>query len=374
MTGVNTIDTGDAGLLAAYLSAANRGLITQKNANLLLSQQSLAGFELSSDLAVKSSAFQEELRQQANQYLQIVLPAVITTFSNGSNFSALVAAAQRALPNSNSALLAQADQIVHTLSALTTQARLYATHAAGLYAQAGVMNQELSYSNKQYDLVIAQIEQSVSADIKQQTEAIETLNQKIAQNIQGIVDGGTKAGEGVNKIGQTILASIDVTDKKQDQDKEKDKKNEDENKSKIDTQYLIAGLNGISQGASESSQSVRELRTNNEKLGVLYTQLAKNNSLLSVVKSIQAQNNLFVGAFSRTYQALSGLEENWQKVEKQFSSSAEIVATATSEQQVQVIRESLEVGVAQWNLLSDQMDSIKAIYAGIPMVHGITHP
>ena len=86
---------------------------------------------------------------------------------------------------------------------------------------------------------------------------------------------------------------------------------------------------------------------------------------MSAAKSIQAQNDLFIDQVALTYGAWTNVETHWNNVADQFAAAATIVASASTEQEILNVIHALELGDIEWNALDDQIDNIKAVYAGI---------
>ena len=285
MTTITTLDLGDQGLLAAYLSAASPALLNQSYANLLLMQQSLARSELDSSLAVKIEAYQA----------QMLLPGLIHLMSYGSNFYALVAAFNRLLgQDDDAAVLAGRAKLAEQLTSLADQARSYRLLAQTLNTRVQVAWGSLRPLMDNFLGVITQLEQDLIADAQRQAKAIDALNQAIAANIQAIVDEGGKAGEGVSQLGHAIVTSLALEEKPAAKPaaSQGTAKGPDQQ-----TQYMIAGIQALSSGIAGASLAAKELKANTQKLAQAYQALAETNAMLTVAKSVQAQNQLFVSTY-----------------------------------------------------------------------------
>jgi len=357
---------GCSDLLTDYLSSSERALLNQKYANLLQYQEDLYSDHLSSDLAVKSAAFQEQLKMQAHVYTNANMSELISNLTLGSSFSALASALRSILREQGTdGFLPNASMIAQEFNTLKGEAESNAIQSKLLFQKLGVMNTEVSNIDARYTEVINDIEQALNQEIKQTVEEITQLNQEISANIQAIIDGGKEVGEGIGKIGVAIIASINVdhTGKPKGESSEDGELESDH--SKPSTQYIISGINSIMDGTTETSEAVRQLARNNERLAELYQELAEENSLLSAAKSIQAQNDLFIDQVALTYGAWTNVETHWNIVADQFAAAATIVASASTEQEIQNVIHALELGDIEWNALDDQIDNIKAVYAGI---------
>ena len=127
---------------------------------------------------------------------------------------------------------------------------------------------------------------------------------------------------------------------------------------------MISGLKALSSGIAGSSQAARELKTNTDKLAQAYQALAATNTLLSVAKSVQAQNQLFVDTYSRVADTVTQLPAGWQKVADAYQSAVPIVADLSNDGDVRLLRRTLALDTQSWQLLSDQVNDIKTAYAG----------
>ncbi|MGL6619255.1 hypothetical protein ACSZN6_18180 [Aeromonas hydrophila] len=216
----------------------------------------------------------------------------------------------------------------------------------------------------QFNGVITQLEQDLMADAKRQTEIIDALNQAIAANIQAIVDEGGKAGEGVNQLGRAIVTSLTLEQKPADKGAKPATSQEIAKETDQQTQYMISGLEALSSGIAGSSQAARELKTNTDKLAQAYQALAATNTLLSVAKSVQAQNQLFVDTYSRVADTVTQLPAGWQKVADAYQGAVPVVTDLNSPDDVRQLRRTVALNTQSWQLLSSQVDDIKAAYAG----------
>ncbi|WP_180345292.1 HBL/NHE enterotoxin family protein [Aeromonas hydrophila] len=365
MTTIATLDLGDQGLLAAYLSATSPALLNQTYANLLLMQQSLANSEIDSTLAVKIEAYQAQMMNQARYYQQTNLSGLIHLLSNGSNFYALVAAFNRLLgQEDDAAVLAGGARLGQQLTSLVDQAQSYRLNAQALNTRVQVAWGSLRPLMTQFNGVITQLEQDLMADAKRQTELIDALNKAIAANIQAIVDEGGKAGEGVNQLGRAIVTSLTLEQKPADKGAKPATSQEIAKETDQQTQYMISGLEALSSGIAGSSQAARELKTNTDKLAQAYQALAATNTLLSVAKSVQAQNQLFVDTYSRVADTVTQLPAGWQKVADAYQGAVPVVTDLNSPDDVRQLRRTVALNTQSWQLLSSQVDDIKAAYAG----------
>lgn len=362
MTTITTLDLGDQGLLAAYLSAASPALLNQSYANLLLMQQSLARSELDSSLAVKIEAYQAQMLNQARYYQQDNLPGFINLMSHGSNFYALVAAFNRLLgQDDDAAVLAGRARLAEQLTSLVDQAQSYRLTAQALNTRFQIAWGSLRPLMDNFLGVITRLEQDLIADAQRQAKAIDALNQAIAANIQAIVDEGGKAGDGVGQLGRAIVTSLalEETPAGKPAASQSSAKGSDQQ-----TQYMISGIQALSSGIAGASLAAKELKANTQKLALAYQALAETNAILTVAKSVQAQNQLFVSTYETVALAITGLPLGWQKVADAYQSAVPLVADLNNSGDVRLLRRTLALNTQSWQQLSDQVSDIKAAYAG----------
>ncbi|MGL5127235.1 MAG: hypothetical protein ACRC7D_03500 [Aeromonas popoffii] len=362
MTTIATLDLGDQGLLAAYLSAASPALLNQSYANLLLMQQSLARSELDSSLAVKIEAYQAQMLNQARYYQQDNLPGFIHLMSHGSNFYALVAAFNRLLgQDDDAAMLAGRARLAEQLTSLADQAQSYRLMAQTLNTRFQIAWGSLRPLMDNFLGVITRLEQDLIADAQRQAKAIDALNQAIAANIQAIVDEGGKAGDGVGQLGRAIVTSLalEETPAGKPAASQSSAKGSDQQ-----TQYMISGIQALSSGIAGASLAAKELKANTQKLALAYQALAETNAILTVAKSVQAQNQLFVSTYETVALAITGLPLGWQKVADAYQSAVPLVADLNNSGDVRLLRRTLALNTQSWQQLSDQVSDIKAAYAG----------
>ncbi|MDF2413484.1 hypothetical protein [Aeromonas sp. 1HA1] len=362
MTTITTLDLGDQGLLAAYLSAASPALLNQSYANLLLMQQSLARSELDSSLAVKIEAYQAQMLNQARYYQQDNLPGFIHLMSHGSNFYALVAAFNRLLgQDDDAAMLAGRARLAEQLTSLADQAQSYRLMAQTLNTRFQIAWGSLRPLMDNFLGVITRLEQDLIADAQRQAKAIDALNQAIAANIQAIVDEGGKAGDGVGQLGRAIVTSLalEETPAGKPAASQSSAKGSDQQ-----TQYMISGIQALSSGIAGASLAAKELKANTQKLALAYQALAETNAILTVAKSVQAQNQLFVSTYETVALAITGLPLGWQKVADAYQSAVPLVADLNNSGDVRLLRRTLALNTQSWQQLSDQVSDIKAAYAG----------
>lgn len=362
MTTIATLDLGDQGLLAAYLSAASPALLNQSYANLLLMQQSLARSELDSSLAVKIEAYQAQMLNQSRYYQQDNLPGFIHLLSYGSNFYALVAAFNRLLgQDDDAAVLAGRARLAEQLTSLADQAQSYRLMAQTLNTRFQIAWGSLRPLMDNFLGVITRLEQDLIADAQRQAKAIDALNQAIAANIQAIVDEGGKAGDGVGQLGRAIVTSLalEETPAGKPAASQSSAKGSDQQ-----TQYMISGIQALSSGIAGASLAAKELKANTQKLALAYQALAETNAILTVAKSVQAQNQLFVSTYETVARAITGLPLGWQKVADAYQSAVPVVADLNNSGDVRLLRRTLALNTQSWQQLSDQVSDIKAAYAG----------
>ncbi|WPC71877.1 hypothetical protein R5M74_08040 [Aeromonas hydrophila] len=83
-----------------------------------------------------------------------------------------------------------------------------------------------------------------------------------------------------------------------------------------------------------------------------------------MAKSVQAQNQLFVDTYSRVADTVTQLPAGWQKVADAYQGAVPVVTDLNSPDDVRQLRRTVALNTQSWQLLSSQVDDIKAAYAG----------
>ncbi|RQM39445.1 hypothetical protein EB241_03140 [Erwinia psidii] len=354
-------------------------------------------------LATKIAAYQRQMYSQAGYFNQQSLPAIINMMLFGSNFSALVNAFNSIfLSKSDDEIVSQLSQLNRQLESLSDQAQSYGVIAQSLNSKLQVAWSSLAPLMKNYQAQLDLAEKTLSKEAVQWADTIKTLNTTIAANIQSIVSEGNKAGDGVKLLAKGIITSLQVdnntdngTDKNPDKDAGKDadkkedpsteaEKSEDGSETESKPQensgsgtdkpetpyndesveYMISGITAISSGTQGSSQAAKDLIANTEKVAKAYQALAKTNSVLAVAKSINAQNQLFVENYTGVAQAAATFPKIWNDIAAAYQDCVTQVNNLKSEDDIWQFKRALAKDTLQWQLLSQQIDSIKTVYAG----------
>ncbi|MEW5291252.1 hypothetical protein ABW286_19060 [Erwinia papayae] len=394
-----SLNLGDQDLLTDSLALSSSALLQQSYSNLLLTQQAFQAGNMDAGLATKIVAYQRQMYSQASYFKQESLPAIINLMTFGSNFSALVNAFNSILiTKSDEDILNGLTQLNRQLESLSDQAQSYGVIAQSLNSQLQVAWSSLSPLLKNYQAQLTQAEQTLSKEAAQWAETIRNLNTQIAANIQGIVSEGNKAGDGVKQLAKGIITSFQV-----DNNSGKSTENKDNSESKDDTEnksdsteekgdqdnkpqtgdnnqggenkpqnpyneqsveYMVSGITAVSSGIAGSGQAAKDLISNTEKLAQAYQALAKTNAMLTVAKSIDAQNQLFVDNYSRVAQTAGKFPQTWNDIASAFQECVSQVNNLKNEDDIWQFKRALAKDALQWKLLSQQIDSIKAVYAG----------
>jgi hypothetical protein len=368
MPTVSSVNFGDQDLLRAYLSGANKGLLSQTYSNLLLIQQQLSVLNIDTEISVKIQAYQQRMFNQARFFTDASLPGFISLLSFGSNFSALVSALNKDFTRDDQTILDGIKNIVLSVTAIADLAKSYEVSSKALDTKFTVALDSLLSLISSYQDALTQLEDLVAVNVTGIIQEIDALNLKTATNIQDIVAGGDKASAGVAEIGKSIIATIGISE-------DDSKKTAADSKAgtnvltageggddKID--YMISGLQSIAGGVTDSSQAARDLKTNNRLLAAAYQQLASANAVLAVAKSIQAQNQLYTDAYQGTTTAVHALYSGWQSIQASYYRNADIITAITTTDDIQILRSKMTLATQEWQILSQEIGTIKASYAG----------
>ncbi|WP_454878851.1 hypothetical protein [Serratia inhibens] len=341
-------------LLALHLSISSHALLNQSYSNLLLSQQLLTSQLMDPALTVKVKAYQNQLRQQAHAFKQSTMSELIGLFTKASNFSTLV--------NTINKLYSIEDprvpqQTAEQIAALADVALSYQNAAQAVDTQFSVTRETLEPLMNNFCETVDAIEQGLSAEAKQQAQTITKLNEAIGKNIQGIVDAGIKAGEGVVQLGQSIVAAVPLEPAKDTPPTQPKTATEQVN-------YMISGIQAISAGASGAHQAVSDLKANYVKLAAAYQALARANALLSVAKSVHAQAQLFADTYALIAQHVALLPIEWNKVAQDYQATASVIRTVGDMSEMKQIQQVISLSADQWQRLSKVIGNAKSNYAG----------
>jgi hypothetical protein len=348
------IDLSPQELLALHIAISSHALLNQSYSNLLLSQQLLTSQLMEPGLTVKVKAYQNQLRQHAHNFKQNTMSELIGLFTKASNFSTLV----NTVNTLYSAEDLQAPQKgAEQIAALADLAQSYQIVAKAVDTQFSVTRETLEPLMRNFHETVDAIEQGLSAEAKQQAQTISALNEAIAKNIQGIVDAGIKAGEGVVQLGQSIVATVPLGPAKETPPAKPKAATEQ-------ASYMISGIQAISAGTSGAHQAVNDLKANYAKLATAYQTLASANALLTVAKSVQAQAQLFVDAYALTAQRVAILPTEWNKVATAYQTAASALRNISEAAEIKQIKHVISLSADQWQQLSKVIDKAKTNYAG----------
>jgi hypothetical protein len=373
---IDKINFDDGTLLSTTLSSANSGLLTQVYTSLIATQQQFSLTKVDAGIAVKISAYQQRMVNQAKYINANIIPSFIFALADISNFSALMDALNTEMSKSNEELLAQVKDVAVEVTALADLAQTYDISVSALQTKMSVVSNSMLPLMEQYGQTLAELEKLSEKDIESITAEIDTLNKATAENIAGIIAGGKKAGEGVTDIGRGIISVINIAEKDKAKVDDKDKKD----KAKVDdkdkkekvapedgdetSKYMISGLTSISGGVAGASKSAEDLKANNVKLAAEYQRLAQANAILSVAKSVDAQNVLFVGSNTTFSTNVKELSSSWQSIFTSFQSNVTVISDISSVEDIQRLKVDLGHSNQKWQILNDQINYIKQSFIG----------
>lgn len=340
------IGIGDNGLLQNYLTVSNSFMMLQSNSNLLLTQPPLEVSSVDAGLATFIKNYQTTYRGKAQYFLHELMPEMIQSLTQAENFSRLSMALNPSGLNNIYQNKNSRNIYTQEYQELSQQATAYKVAAHTLASKLLVFQNTLETLNSRYQTQLTELITKLGVDISATNKEIDTLLTEINQNIEAIVKGGIEAGDGVVQIGTGIITIIkgkdtsDVTD------------------------YTVKGIIGIAEGTSTSIQAVEDLNINNKKLAEAYQTLAKENALLAVAKSVQAQTTLFMQSLEDIGSSVHDLETNWSKVQVAFVSFAESISNVQSQAEAQELANQAQEGTLEWEALGNQINKIKAQLAG----------
>ena len=193
--------------VAKGINTANKGqcsqvLIIQTYAN-SVNEQPMVDFSGMKQLLEYEKQINSGLKTaqiHANNYLNLIQPAIIANIANISNYYALHNAVATTLPEGSTE-----KQWIDALTALESQATAYQTAAVGVVNQLQTLHSDLSTDAGNFESVVTKLNAAVDGDhgiLKSITDQLNTIQTKIDEAIAGTVLSGLATAGG------TIMAAV----------------------------------------------------------------------------------------------------------------------------------------------------------------------
>jgi len=156
---IGKINFDDGTLLSTTLAGSNSGLLTQLYANLIMIQQKLDLVKVDAGIAVKVSAYQQRMDNQAKYINANIVPSFIFSLADISNFSALMNAFNSGMNETNEVLLAQVKALSAEVSGMADLAESYDISASALQTKMSVVLDSMLPLMVQYRQTLDELEQ-----------------------------------------------------------------------------------------------------------------------------------------------------------------------------------------------------------------------
>ncbi|WP_265273969.1 alpha-helical pore-forming toxin family protein [Nostoc sp. KVJ3] len=346
-------------LQEVYLSAANNFSLAQIYSQVILEQVEIDVSSIDEGLAIKIKAFQDRLQTNANFFLNKLMPGLIGLIADGTNFNAILDNAfKNELQNirnsfSNEQARTSAANIFSVVSTQAEEIQVYAQTLATNFSATEKL--VISFSNK-YQVSLEKAVTALGEAAKLLSADIDILQTEIAQNINDIVAGAQKTGGAVTQLGIGILTTI--------QGSAKDPEGEDPKAPSVD--FAIEAIQAGSSGVGQSSQAMKDLEANNQKLATLYQKLASDNAILAVAKAVQVQNELFINAISEAALNAQELASNWGIITSAFSDFSNSILRVSEQQDALDLASTAQGAKTIWTAFFGELAFIKGSIIGQP--------
>jgi methyl-accepting chemotaxis protein len=213
---------GTQGLSMSNLGAVDTVMQGQAYAFLITTQELLDVSTIDVGLAVKATAYQKQLRGQANYFLNTLVPDYIRLVVDANSLATLIEAFAR---QERSDILRSFED-AGTRRTLGTVLDALSETAGETYVDTGTFvnhvsaaNQVLSTLGGGLDAIIETTISDLDTSIQATSKSIDDLTKAIYQNIDDIVAGANQAGDAIKDLGIGLLttfagAAVDPTPKK----------------------------------------------------------------------------------------------------------------------------------------------------------------
>lgn len=381
---------GTQNLEVTYLQAADSFLTAQLYANVILSQPNLDISQLDPGLATLINAFQGRMSRSANFFLTNLMPAFISSATDGYNFGAVVNAgfsigiADISGAYSSSAAAKNASALV---AGIANQADTVSVNANSFNASFSAGEKSINTYSAQYNESLNKAIAQLGSNAQQIVANIDELKEAIAQNIADIVEGGKEVGSAVSQLGTGLLTTItgaaqDPGEEKQDPDaagpdetekkeKTKDPKKKDDPKpgkdedDEPDVEFAVQAIQAGISGETKASAAMLALNANNVKLAAAYQLLAQENVLVTIAKVTQVQNQLFLDAFNQVGLSIHDLNTEWADVDAAYSNFENQLSSVQSQAEATGYATEAQGAKTLWNALIGQLNYIKTLLTAI---------
>lgn len=375
---------GPSTLRSNFENTSNYFRLLQTYANLLLTQMPL-DLKVSSGLAFKINAYQQELGEKANTLHNNTIAEYIGIISKSINFCAIWDAAVKL----DAQLLLNAAENPKAKANCVNIFHENSQQSGRLYQFTDALTDDLVVLNDRLEKISTEFFPALEAAIKDLGKAaeaesanIDALNKSIIQNINDISAGAEKAGAATTELVIGVLTKI--ADAKPDKDpKDGDgKKDPKEGNGKKDTtvgdgkktpdtsstDFVVSAIRGAVDGVAQTAQARADLNSNNEKLAAAYQRLANDNALIAVAKVIAAQNHMFISTMKEVQTHSTHLADTWGQppisaagsgISLEFVNFAKQIDAISTSDEAKQLEDSWQYESTNWDLLNKKLIYLK---------------
>ena len=380
----SAVNIGPSTLRSNFENTSNYFRLLQTYADLLLTQMPL-DLNVSSGLAYKINAYQQELGEKANTLHDDTIAEYIGIISKSINFCAIWDAAVKL----DSQLLLNAAENPKAKANCVNIFHENSQQSGRLYQFADALTDDLVVLNDRLDKISTEFFPALEAAIKDLGKAAETesanidaLNKSIIQNINDITAGAEKAGAATSELVIGVLTKI--VDAKPDKDPKAGdgKKDPKEGSGKKDTtvgegkettdtsttDFVVSAIRGAADGVAQTAQARADLNSNNEKLAAAYQRLANDNALIAVAKVVAAQNHMFISTMKEVQTHSTNLADTWGQppisspgsgISLEFVNFAKQIDAISTSDEAKQLEDSWQYESTNWDLLNKKLIYLK---------------
>lgn len=394
---------GTKGLLAAFLSSATAITQGRAYAELIATQGVLDISSLDVGLAVKMAQFQQQLRAQARDFLDTILPGFSRLVMEGGSLASLIETFDQldstAIRKSWSDAAKRQD-LVNTLSAVSEQAGECYVDVNTFVTDVDLASGALGTLSDNVDAVLGAALSELTDALKATAQTINELTKAVYQNIEDIVGGAREAGDAVTELGIGVITIISGSmtgvdakkpggegggdgdgkgngkgdgngagkaDEKADGggkgdkkgDGKGDKKGNDTPPKVPSVQFVVHAIQAGGDGVAKWSSAQLALQSNNAALAEAYQTLAGQNALLAVAKVVQAQKELFVTSMTTLTTGCHVLETNWSAMRDGLDVYKAAITEVSNEDTASKLAGIADAANKLWSVLQQRLARVK---------------
>jgi len=365
---MTNIDIRTANLEQSYLDSSISILRFQQYVQLVLIQQRL---DLPGDagLAFRVKELQSQFKNETMALQGWLIQSYIDSLASASNFCNLfgsfIVLGKPLLQQSSE----DSKRMVSALSLVLSESASHINQKTDISAQ----NLDVTYNNlsgllsdfnRDIDKAIKDLGDSAIAA----SQEIETLQKAISKNISDIVEGGNVVGGAVRDLGIGILTQIVVATNTG--------KPPTGGGTKVPSgSFVVSAISGAQEGTTQTLQARADLNANNQKLAATYQKLERANSLITVAKVVQVQNQMLVAEIAVTRAKILAIATDWGQfpdvrppgsgVSLGFYQFAKRVEAITAPADAALLVKILQDATISWNSLLEKLNDIKRTFTGV---------